>query len=362
MYHSEYNFDSYFIPLAMNQMKHFPKILLVFLLSLNSTKAQDTFSILAFDSITGEVGAAGASCVDLLPFPTLSNHFLAELFPGQGAIASQASYISSNQANARARFNLGESPLQILNWLQANDVQSNPSVRQYGVVRMMQDSVQTAAFTGSNCMNYKNHVVGPNYTIQGNILLGQMVLDSMEARFLREPGDLACKLMAAMQGAKMVGADTRCASNNSSSLFAFLKVTLPTDTFGDPAFLVSLKTPNGAGIEPIDSLQSMFSAVKTCTNDWVGLKETPASDHSLLLFPNPAQDWLRMDVGGENFKKGRGLVKVLTLLGACVYSREVNLENECLEFYGLNFLDGLYLILLENQTGQRLVSKLEIDH
>ena len=148
-----------------------------------AVKAQDTFSILAFDSITGEVGAAGASCVNLFNFPQFTNDFICELFPGVGAIATQASYITTNQVNARTRMNLGDSPNQILNWLQANDVQANPSVRQYGVIRMMPDSVQTAAFTGSNCMTYKNHIVGPNYTIHGNILLGQMVLDSMEARF-----------------------------------------------------------------------------------------------------------------------------------------------------------------------------------
>lgn len=325
-------------------------------------KAQDTFSILAFDSITGEVGAAGASCVDLFPFPSVSNHFICELFPGQGAVASQASYIGANQINARTRFNLGESPNQILSWLQANDVQNNPSVRQYGVVRMMQDSVQTAAFTGSNCISYKNHIVGPNYTIHGNILLGQMVLDSMEARFLREPGDLACKLMAAMQGANMVGADTRCAPNGSSSLFAFLKVTLPSDTFGDPAFLVSLKTPNGAGIEPIDSLQSMFNAVKTCTNNWVGIKETSMSGNLLCLYPNPASEWLNVKVNDGQFKKGKGLVNVFTPWGTSVFCKSISLEQEGFELFGLNLNDGLYLIRLENESGRSLVAKLFIRH
>ena len=111
----------------------------------------------------------------------------------------------------------------------------------------------------------------------------------MEARFNREKGDLACKLMAAMQGAKMVGADSRCAANGSSSLFAFLKVSPPTDTFDNPSFLVSLKTHANAGIEPIDSLQALFNAVKTCTLDDTGLNSNSENlaEH-VTIYPNPS--------------------------------------------------------------------------
>jgi len=274
-------------------MKKISFFLFLIFASFSKNNAQDTFSILAFDSITREVGAAGASCVDLFNYQ-ISNHFICELFPGVGAIATQASYLTSNQINARNRMNLGDSPNQLISWLKANDVGSNSSVRQYGVVRMMHqngmaDSIQTAAFTGTNCMNYKNHLLGPNYSIHGNILLGKLVLDSMEARFNREKGDLACKLMAAMQGAKMVGADSRCAANGSSSLFAFLKVSSPNDTFDNPSFLVSLKTHANAGIEPIDSLQTLFNAVKTCALDDTGLNSNSENlaEH-VTIYPNPS--------------------------------------------------------------------------
>ncbi len=337
-------------------MKNLHLSLLLLLLSFSKYRAQDTFSILAFDSITGEVGAAGASCVDLFNFPQFTNDFICELFPGVGAIATQASYITTNQVNARTRMNLGDSPNQILNWLQANDLQSNPSVRQYGVVRMMPDSVQTAAFTGSNCMAYKNHLVGPNYTIHGNILLGQQVLDSMETRFLREPGDLACKLMAAMQGAKMVGADTRCASNGSSSLFAFIKVTLPSDVFGSPSFLLSLKTQNTAGIEPIDSLQNMFNAVKTCTVDWVSLKETISETQDWIVFPNPVKENLNVEFISQAVSKN---------LKSCIYTVYGQLmREETLELHQNQALvncrglaNGTYFLLLQGADSKKVVRK-----
>lgn len=318
-------------------------ILATFLSYGHASKAQDTFSILAFDSISGEVGAAGASCVDLTTISGYSNDFLAELFPNEGAIASQAAYLSANQLAARNRFTAGDSPTQIIAYMQANDAQSNSATRQYGVVRMNMGYPKTAAFTGTNCMDYKNHVVGPNYAIQGNILLGQMVLDSMEARFKREKGDLACKLMAAMQGAKMVGADSRCAGNGSSSLFAFLKVAQPTDAFGQPSFLVSLKTANGAGIEPIDSLQSLFSAQKTCSYSSVGLHSFPDPEKfDFLLYPNPGEGSITINPGSKT-----GKLYIRTFLGQVVFEKLIT---------GPVFVDtngwqkGIYLVEFEGKT------------
>lgn len=264
----------------------------LFFCNLSSFKSQDTFSILAFDSISNEIGAAGASCVDLFQFPGYSNDFITEIFPGEGAIATQAAYINSNQINARNRMILGDSPTQLINWLIANDIQANPLVRQYGVIRMNTGYPQSAAFTGSNCMNYKNHITGPNYSIQGNILLGQLVLDSMEKRFNREKGNLACKLMAAMQGANMIGADSRCSNNLSSSLFAFLKVSQPNDAFGNPSFLISLKTHNASQIEPIDSLQKLFSYRQSCMPINTALPSFTNKVDLLTLFPNPTSNLL----------------------------------------------------------------------
>ncbi len=201
--------------------------------------AQDTFSIVAVDTTTGEVGSAGASCVDLFTAGITDIGFLGDLLPGIGSINTQAAYYAPNQANARTRMLLGDTPAQVIAWLQANDAQgvANATNRQYGVARLIGSGSQAAAHTGTACLSYASHRVGANYSIQGNILLGAQILDSMEAHFLNTPGTLAQKLMSALQGANVIGADTRCADNNSSSLFAFLKVAAPTDPDGDPLTL-----------------------------------------------------------------------------------------------------------------------------
>ena len=242
-------------------------LLIIFIiLFVKDVISQDTFSIVAIDSLTGEVGSAGASCVDMFTTGIPTNDFLGQLIPDLGAINTQAWYIPSNQTNATNRMNMGDTPSQIIDWLVVNDVQSTPELRQYGIVAMVNGSPQAAAYTGTSTDNYKNHIIGDNYSIQGNILLGQEVLDSMEARFMNESGDLTCKLMAALQGANMAGADTRCSGNGTSSLFAFIKVAQPTDMFGSPSFNISVRTHSNSNIEPIDSLQIMFNISHNCSS------------------------------------------------------------------------------------------------
>lgn len=255
-------------------------LLIIAICSSTWTFAQDTFSIVAVDSVTGEVGSAGASCVDLFQANMPNDDFLGVLIPGVGAINTQAYYLLANQNNATAQMQAGQTPSQIIQWLVANDDQGTPELRQYGVAAMINGSPEAAAHTGTSTDDYKNHIIGPNYAIQGNILLGQEVLDSMEARFLAEDGDLACKLMAALQGANMVGADTRCAPDGTSSLFAFVKVAQPSDPIGTPSLLASVRTHDNSGIEPIDSLQILFDQTHNCA--LIGLEEITPNQKKLV--------------------------------------------------------------------------------
>ncbi len=244
--------------------------------------SQDTFSICAVDTVTGEVGSAGASCIDASAIAG-GCVIISDVHPGVGVIHTQSYWIPANQAYGQSLMNTGLAPAQIIDSLVANDAQGDSTIRQYGVVDLYGGGARTAAFTGSNCFSYKSHITGPNYSIQGNILLGQQILDSMEARFLAEPGDLACKLMAAMQGAKVVGADTRCAPSGNSSLSSFLRVALPGDTNG--TYTIDLVVPQGpAGFEPIDSLQTLFNGAHNCPAGIDALQPQVFVN----VFPNPA--------------------------------------------------------------------------
>jgi uncharacterized Ntn-hydrolase superfamily protein len=247
---------------------------------------QDTFSIVAVDTLTGEIGSAGASCIDDSQIEG-GALIISDVIPGRGAIHTQSYWNSTNQQNAHNRMVEGMSPGEIIQWLATHDAQNNPSVRHYGIVDF--DSAghsRSAGYTGANCMNYKNHITGPNYAIQGNILLGQMILDSIEARFLNTEGTFAQRMMAALQGANVVGADTRCTENGTSSLSAFIRIARPEDPAG--GFYCDLNVPEvPEGMEPIDSLQTLFDAWWETV---VGIEERP-DEGIFVIYPNPASEY-----------------------------------------------------------------------
>lgn len=256
------------------------------------SSAQDTFSIVAIDTITGEVGSAGASCIDEGGIPG-GVIVLSDVHPGVGAIHTQAYWLSANQNYAKQLMNDGLSPQQIIDSLVANDAQNNPTRRQYGIVDFRDGIVRSAAYTGVNCDNYKNHITGPNYSIQGNILLGQEILDSMEARYLHTEGELICRLMAALQGAKVVGADTRCFAYGTSSLSAFARVAKPDDPVNN--LYVDFNVPSVvSGVDPIDSLQVLVDNWGACLG--VGIEEL---EMETKVFPNPASKSITFQTKSE---------------------------------------------------------------
>ena len=250
-----------------------------------------TFSIVAVDTTTGEVGSAGGSCI-------AGSIIISDIHPGVGAIHTQAYYLPSNQNYASSLMDEGYSPSEIMELLEENDVQNNPTIRQYGVVDLFSgnyygliyeyecDEIEgaiwhgisgsdqlaecsdptisrSASFTGSNCSSWKGHINGINYAIQGNILLSENILLGIERGFNLTNGSLDQKLMAALQEAKFPGADTRCLDEGISTLSAFIRVAKPSD---ENEYYMDLNvnsvipyyTDNGIWIDPIDTLQTVY--------------------------------------------------------------------------------------------------------
>ncbi|MCX7552354.1 DUF1028 domain-containing protein [Marinicella sp. S1101] len=234
--------------------------LLLFLLSL-SLPTMATFSIVAVDPETGELGSAGATCIGAEDGAIV----ISDIVLNTGVIHTQSFYSPTNQNNARVRMELGESPQQIMDWLVSNDVSNNPPSRQYIAVDLNEGSPRSAGFTGSGNFDEKIHVAGPGYAIAGNILISEAVVTDMETAFTTSQGSLAERLMAAMQAAKRVGADSRCSELGVSSASAFIRVARSCDTNSDIGQLpidlnVWISNSNDV-FEPIDELQSQFNAL-----------------------------------------------------------------------------------------------------
>ena len=297
-------------------------------------QAQDTFSIVAVDSVTGEVGGAGASCLDSRQVAG-GVLIINDILPDRGVIHTQSYWVSANQTRARNRMLFGDTPSEIITWLQANDVASTPAIRQYGIAAFdTAGSPLSAAFTGSNCLDQKGHIIGPGYAIQGNILIDTAVLDSMEARFLRTSGSLADRLMAALQGANIPGADSRCLSEGVSSLSAFIRVARKGESTSNMYLdLVVDRTP--FGVEPIDSLQKLFDQWKHHTS-----VQTPLTRDMLHIYqPHPEEVVFRLQGVAP---PGSYVLKVYNALGQCIWEEAFGGPSLTLNRHHLRHR-GLYL-------------------
>ena len=313
--------------------------------------SQHTFSIVAVDSLTGEIGSAGATCGDSIIWPgTPGAKIISDVIPGIGAIHTQAYHNYTNQAHAHDRMIAGDSPQEIINWLIMNDVSGNPSIRQYGIVDFNGGHPRSAGYTGNNCNNYKNHITGRNYAIQGNILLGPQILDSMEARFLNTPPPLSDKIMAAMQGAKVVGADTRCTGEGTSSLSAFIRVAKPNDI--PNMFYLDINiagTPTG--VEPIDILQNAYDIWKMTS----GYSEKTENDgFHADIFPNPTDGKIMIVFG----KLPPEEIKLISLLGETLFTANTS-SKESVTIDMRHYSNGLYFLICRNGN-RNIVRKISL--
>jgi uncharacterized Ntn-hydrolase superfamily protein len=209
-----------------------------------------TFSIVAVDTVTGIIGSAGASCI-------AGAQIIEGVVESIGAINTQALWNPTNQAHADSLLRAGLTPDSILSWLQNNDAQGSPGDRQYGVVTLA-GAGASAAYTGFFTIQFAGHRTGPGYSIQGNILLEEHVIDTMEMTFLSTSGSMEDRLMATLEAAKTPGADSRCLSDGKSSISAYIKVVHPGD--GGTPYLYEVVPNTPDSIDPIDVLREQFDA------------------------------------------------------------------------------------------------------
>ena len=336
------------------------KLFLPFFLILMSYNlmSQDTFSIVAVDPETGEVGSAGATCV-----PGINSVggviILSGIIPGRGGVNAQA-YICIdphiNLDNAIQKMEEGLSPNEIIFWLQQNDAcfsqGFDPSYRQYGIAAFDENGEpEAAAFTGDNTDDWKGHRVGDYYSIQGNILLGPQIVDSMEARFLATEGSLAERLMAAMQGANVPGADSRCLNAGTSSTSAFLRVFGPEDEPDSPSLELNVAEAP-MGVEPIDSLQVLFDAwvVSSDNSPVVG------QDINFVVSPNPANGLFTLRT--YPFVADQYQIQLYSLNGQEMLNQAVTSNTQEIRFAH----KGVFLLRISNAAGQLMFSEKLINY
>jgi uncharacterized Ntn-hydrolase superfamily protein len=157
-----------------------------------------TFSIVAFDSATGDLGVAVASrvlaCGAVVPYARA----------GVGAVATQALANPTFGPRGLALLESGKSAQQALDLL----IESDPGSarRQVGVIDARG---HVASFTGDSCLAWAGGVQGLHYAAQGNILTGEDVVRGMGRAFETTRGPLDERLIAALRAAEAAGGDSR---------------------------------------------------------------------------------------------------------------------------------------------------------
>lgn len=166
--------------------------------SANRLRPVATYSIVARDSTTGRLGVA------------VQSHWFSvgAVVPwaeaGVGAVATQSFIEPSYGPLGLELMRLGRSAPEALQALISTD--AGEAVRQ---VAMIDAQGRVAAHTGSRAIDAKGQQLGDQYSVQANLMDRESVWPAMAKAYESSPGDLAERLLAALEAAEGEGGDIR---------------------------------------------------------------------------------------------------------------------------------------------------------
>ncbi|HEY5920436.1 MAG TPA: DUF1028 domain-containing protein [Kofleriaceae bacterium] len=164
----------------------------------SSVRPTNTFSIVARDPATGDLGVA----VQSHWFSVGSIVTWAE--PGVGAVATQAFVEPGYGPKGLALMRDGVAPADAIAQLTAADPQQ--ASRQLGFIDAMG---RVASHTGAKCIAFASSKVGDGYAVQANIMSNDKVVPAMAQAYETTKGDLADRMLAALDAAQAAGGDLR---------------------------------------------------------------------------------------------------------------------------------------------------------
>lgn len=157
-----------------------------------------TYSIVARDSLTGDMGVAVQShwfsVGPVVPWARA----------GVGAVATQSLVLKSYGPLGLDLMEEGMSAREALEKLVEEDEHSD--VRQ---VAMVDVEGNVTAHTGDSCIEFASHRTGKGYSVQANMMLADTVVPAMAAAYETAQGDLADRMLAALEAAQRAGGDIR---------------------------------------------------------------------------------------------------------------------------------------------------------
>jgi uncharacterized Ntn-hydrolase superfamily protein len=216
-----------------------------------ASSAQATWSIVAVDPRTREVGSAGASCT-----PSVAG--IVALVPGHGAIVAQAMSNAMARRRGAALLARGGGPSAVIAAISHPSFDESYRDQQYGVASLdFYD--RPAAFTGAKTHASAGQLLAPGVAVLGNTLTGQDVLTATMDAFQRlSDRPLAERLMGALAAGGEKGGDRRCGAQTAQS--AYLVVARPDDPTRRPAVRHIIPAQREGGPNPVHLLRMAVAA------------------------------------------------------------------------------------------------------
>jgi uncharacterized Ntn-hydrolase superfamily protein len=205
-----YQCENIYLSKKINKRKRFMKkqfsILLSIIFSFSIAEAQQfyanplahTFSIVARDSVTGEMGVA----VQSHWFSVGSIVSWGE--PGVGVIATQSFVNPSFGLEGLKLLKKGKSPAEVVKIL--TDADTGRDLRQLAV---LDTSGRTACYTGKKCIPSAGNITEKNFSVQANLMLNENIWPAMAKEFKQTKGPLAERMLAALEAGQASGGDIR---------------------------------------------------------------------------------------------------------------------------------------------------------
>jgi uncharacterized Ntn-hydrolase superfamily protein len=221
-----------------------------------------TFSIVARDPATGQMGIAVASRYfsvgSVVPWAE------AEL----GAVATQADVNVGYGPKALALLRQGLTAQQVADKLLAEDTFPGKDGRQFAIVDGRGNVV---TYTAPHAPNWAGGQKGAAWAAQGNILVGPQVPEAMGKAFESTKGELAEKLFAALKAGDAAGGDKRghqsasmlivckqCGRNTNNDRYVYINVDDSADPFAELRHLLDTALAYNYG----DSAYKLLEAKK----------------------------------------------------------------------------------------------------
>ncbi len=227
--------------------------LVALLMFFGTHPANATWSIVAVDPETGEVGGASATCT---PWASA----IIGVVPGKGIIVTQAASNILARYRGEALLMEGLSPEKIIAAITDYHFDPTHAIQQHGIAALGFEK-DAAGYTGADTGQVRGDLQGKGVSVQGNILTGKDVLsaalDAFQVASQNMSFTLADRLLLALEAGAAMGGDRRC--GNQTALSAYLVVARPDDSPKTPSIRITAPPQIRGGRNAVELLRELYN-------------------------------------------------------------------------------------------------------